>query len=126
MRRTTTKSIQLVLITSVLASCAQPNIKQEDSDSQRVYMRADSTAPYTEVTENYKQGNNGGGMGMGSSLLWFMAFRHMGGMMGYANNSLHPQSVAGTNAAKASAFNAQRGGFGKSAVSSTPKSSFGS
>ena len=124
MRKATTKSIQLVLITSVLASCAQPNTKQEDGNPQRVFMRADSTAPYTEVTENYKQGHSG--CGIGSSLLWFMAFRHMGGMMGYANNNLHPQSVAGTNAAKASAFKAQRGGFGKSAVSSTPKSSFGS
>lgn len=126
MRKATTKSIQLVLITSVLASCAQPHVQETGEDRQRVFMRADSTAPYTEVTNNYQNGHNGGGMNMGSSLLWFMAFRHMGGMMGYANNSLHPQSVAGTNTAKASAFRAQRGGFGKSAVSSTPRSSFGS
>jgi len=125
MRKNTTRNIQLVLITSVLASCAQPNANQANSDKQRVFMRADSTAQYTEVTNNYQQGN-GGGMGMGSSLLWFMAFRHMGGVLGYANNSLHPQSVAGTNAAKAAAVNAQRGGFGKSAVSSTPRSSAGS
>ncbi|MCA5003739.1 hypothetical protein [Sphingobacterium bovistauri] len=123
MRKTTTRNIQLVLITSVLASCGQPNTSS--NDKQRVFMRADSTAQYTEVSNNYNQGN-GGGMGMGSSLLWFMAFRHMGGMLGYANNSLHPQSVSGTNAAKASAFNAQRGGFGKSAVSSTPRASAGS
>lgn len=126
MRKTTSKHIQLVLITSVLASCAQPNNPSASTDKQRVFMRADSTAQYTEVTNNYNQGNGGGGMGMGSSLLWFMAFRHMGGMLGYANNSLHPQSVSGTNAAKASAFNAQRGGFGKSAVSSTPRASAGS
>jgi len=125
MRKNTTRNIQLVLITSVLASCAQPNTNEANADKQRVFMRADETAPYTEVTNNYQQGN-GGGMGMGSSLLWFMAFRHMGGMMGYANNSLHPQSVAGTNAAKAAAVNAQRGGFGKSAVSSTPRASAGS
>ncbi|WP_033564637.1 hypothetical protein [Sphingobacterium sp. SYP-B4668] len=121
MRKSSAKNIQLVLITSVLASCAQP--RQNSEDKQRVYMRADSTAQYTEVTNNYSQGQTGGGMG--SSLLWFMAFRHMGGMMGYANNSLHPQSVAGTNAAKAAAFKAQRGGFGKSAVSSS-RSSVGS
>lgn len=124
MRKNTARNIQLVLITSVLASCAQPNANQVNGDKQRVFMRADSTAQYTEVTNNYQQGHSGGGMG--STLLWFMAFRHMGGMLGYANNSLHPSSVSGTNAAKASAFKAQRGGFGKSAVSSTPKSSYGS
>lgn len=125
MRKSTSKSIKLVLITSVLASCGQPQGQQSINDNQRVFMRADSTAQYTEVTDNYKQGNSGGGMGMGTSLLWFMAFRQMSGGMGYANNSLNPQSVSGTNAAKASAFNAQRGGFGKSATSS-PRSSYGS
>jgi len=126
MRKKTSRNIQLVLITSVLASCAQPNTQGNSDGGQRVYMRADSTAQYTEVTDNYKQGNSSAGMGMGSSLLWFMAFRHMGGGLGYANNNLNPQSVVGTNAAKGQAFNAQRGGFGKSAVSSTPKASAGS
>lgn len=123
MRKTASKSIKLVLITSVLASCAQPKDQQHTEDKQRVFMRADSTAAYTEVTENYAQGNAGGGMG--SALLWFMAFRHLGGGFGYANNNLHPQSVAGTNAAKAAAYQAQRGGFGRSAASS-PRSSYGS
>ncbi|MFD2554838.1 hypothetical protein [Sphingobacterium tabacisoli] len=122
MRKPSAKNIQLVLITSVLASCAQP--QQKEDDRQRVYMRADSTAAYTEVTDNYRQGHHGIG-GMGSSLLWFMAFRHMGGVLGYANNSLHPQSVSGTNAAKAAAVKAQRGGFGKSATSA-PRASSGS
>lgn len=123
MRKTATKSIKLVLITSVLASCAQPNEKSDTENRQRVFMRADSTAAYTEVTDNYTQGHSGGGMG--SALLWFMAFRHLGGGFGYANNSLHPQSVAGTNAAKAAAYQAQRGGFGRNAAS-TPRSSYGS
>ncbi|TDQ79834.1 hypothetical protein [Sphingobacterium yanglingense] len=122
MRKPSAKNIQLVLITSVLASCGQP--QQKTDDQQRVYMRADSTAAYTEVTDNYRQGHHGTG-GLGSSLLWFMAFRHMGGVLGYANNSLHPQSVSGTNAAKAAAVNAQRGGFGKSAASA-PRASSGS
>ncbi len=127
MRKKTSKSIQLVLITSVLASCAQgPSQSQNTTDKQRVYMRADSTAPYTEVTNNYEEGRRNGG-GMGSSLLWFMAFRHLGGGLGYANNNLHPQSVSGTNAGKAAAFQAQRGGFGKSGQSATsPRSSYGS
>src|SRR5690606_31837503 len=111
MRKNTTRNIQLVLITSVLASCAQPNANQVNSDKQRVFMRADSTAQYTEVTNNYQQGN-GGGMGMRSSLLWIMAFCHMRGMLGYANYSIHAQSVAGTNVAKAAAVIAQRGVFG--------------
>lgn len=125
MRKKASKSIQLVLITSVLASCSQPQKHmQSDENAQRVYMRADSTAPYTEVTENYQNRSNPGG-GMGSAFLWFMAFRHLGGGLGYANNNLHPQSVAGTNAAKAKAHQAQRGGFGKSAAQA-PKSSYGS
>lgn len=123
MRKKTTKHIQLVLITSVLATCAQA--QQAPDAKQRVFMRADSTAAYTEVTDNYKQDQHARSGGMGSSLLWFMAFRHMGGMLGYANNNLHPQSVTGTNAAKAAAFKAQRGGFGKTA-NSTVKSSAGS
>ena len=123
MRKTAAKSIQLVLITSVLASCVQHNGQQSAEGKQRVFMRADSTAAYTEVTNNYTQGHSGGGMG--SALLWFMAFRHLGGGLGYANNSIHPQSVAGTNAAKAAAYQAQRGGFGRSAASA-PRSSYGS
>ncbi|MBD1426492.1 hypothetical protein [Sphingobacterium arenae] len=123
MRKTATNSIKLVLITSVLASCAPPNDKQNVESRQRVFMRADTTAAYTEVTNNYTQGHSGGGMG--SALLWFMAFRHLGGGFGYANNNLHPQSVAGTNAAKAAAYQAQRGGFGRNAASTT-RSSYGS
>ncbi|PRD56877.1 hypothetical protein [Sphingobacterium gobiense] len=123
MRKTAAKSIKLVLITSVLASCAQPEGQRNSEDRQRVFMRADTTAAYTEVTDNYTRGHSGGGMG--SALLWFMAFRHLGGGFGYANNSLHPQSIAGTNAAKAAAYQAQRGGFGRNAASSA-RSSYGS
>jgi hypothetical protein len=122
MRKKASKSVQLVLITSVLASCATPQVEKPAEATQRVFMRADTTAPYTEVTNQYAQSHNGGS-GMGSALLWYMAFRHLGGGLGYANNSLHPQSVAGTNAAKASAFQAQRGGFGRSATMSPSNSS---
>lgn len=86
-------------------------------------MRADPSAPYTEVTDNYAQGHSGGGMG--SSLLWFMAFRHLSGGLGYANNNLHPQSVVGNNTAKAAAYQAQRGGFGRTATTNE-RSSYGS
>ena len=123
MRKAAAKNIKLVLITSVLASCAQPNDQSNTEQKQRIFMRADSTASYTEVTNNYGQENSRGGMG--SAFLWFMAFRHLGGGLGYANNNIHPQSVAGNNTAKAAAHKAQRGGFGRNAVSNT-RSSYGS
>lgn len=123
MRKAAAKSLQLVLITSVLASCARHQARQGNEGEQRVFMRADSTAAYTEVTDNYAQERSG--MGMGNAFLWYMAFRHLGGGFGYANNSLHPQSIAGTNAGKAAAYQAQRGGFGRSAASA-PRSSYGS
>jgi len=121
MRKKTTTSIQLILITSVLASCNQA-APTTTANTQRVYMRADTTAPYTEVTQNYNQQRSHGG-GMGTALLWYMAFRHLGGRNGYANNSLHPNSVVGNNTAKANAYQTQRGGFGKSATNSSSRSS---
>ena len=122
------KIVTLVLVSSVLSSCMK---KVEDpseaasSPQQKVYMRADSSAPYTDVSENYAQNNSQhGGMGMGSSLLWFMAFRSLTGGMGYASPGLHQQSNVGTNTAKANALKGQtiRGGFGKSSENKTVSS----
>ena len=115
------KVVTLVLISSVLSSCMNREEAPVMNNAQKVYMRADSTAPYTDVTSNYSS-NSGGSHhgGMGSSLLWFMAFRSLtGGGMGYASQGLHQQSNVGTNAAKAQAYKSQtvRGGFGKSASS---------
>ena len=115
------KVVTLVLISSVLSSCMNREEAPITNNAQKVYMRADSTAPYTDVTSNYSS-NSGGSHhgGMGSSLLWFMAFRSLtGGGMGYASQGLHQQSNVGTNAAKAQAYKSQtvRGGFGKSASS---------
>ncbi|HEY4539002.1 MAG TPA: hypothetical protein VIG94_03200 [Faecalibacter sp.] len=119
------KVVTLVLVSSVLASCMK---KVEDApavtnNAQKVYMRADSTAPYTDVTHNYAQQNHHGSS-MGSSLLWFMAFRSLTGGMGYASPGLHQQSNVGTNTAKANALKGQtvRGGFGKSSSSRTVSS----
>lgn len=114
MRKNVSKSVQLVLITSLLASCSQQ--PKADPNQQKVYMRADTTAPYTEVTDNYNRQSSSGA----SMLLWYMAFRHLGGGYGYASNGLHPNSVAGTNASKANAYKAQRGGFGSKARSASP------
>ena len=114
--------VTLVLITSVLASCSKP--QEEKTDKQKVYMRADSSAPYTEVTQQYQQ-QNSGGMGMGSALLWYMAFRPMmGSAMGYTSNGIAPQSNVGTNTAKSNAVKTQaaRGGFGSSAKETSASS----
>ena len=117
------KAVTLVLITSVLASCNKQEPKREAT--QQVYMRADSTAKYTNVTDQYQQSNR---HYSGSPLLWYMAFRHLGGGMGYGSAGLHPNSVSGTNATKAKAYSksSTRGGFGKSAYSKTSSFSSGS
>lgn len=107
--------MQLVLITSLLAACKQP-APTDQGTTQKIFMRADSTAPYTEVTEQYAQSNRSG---MGSAFLWYMAFRHLGGGLGYSNQNLNKQSVVGTNTAKNNAYNqSKRGGFGKTASNS--------
>ena len=118
--------VTLVLISSVLSSCTKQNEEPPvTNNAQKIYMRADSTAPYTDVTENYAQQNhNRGTNSMGSSLLWFMAFRSLTGGMGYASPGLHQQSNVGTNTAKANAVKGQtiRNGFGKSASNRTVSS----
>ena len=120
MRKPTTKAIQLVLITSLLASCSKPAAEQTVEKKQRVYMRADSTAQYTDVTkENWGQNNQSHHGGMGASpLLWYMAFRHLGGGMGYNSPGIHRSSVVGTNTGKSSHIS-QRGGFGSTSRSNS-------
>lgn len=116
MKKRSSKAVQLILITSVLASCNKPAPKAENEAKQQVFMRADSTAQYTNVTNQYQQQHSHSG-GMGNALLWYMAFRHLGGGMGYASQGINQQSVVGNNTAKANAYNkaVQRGGFGSSA-----------
>ncbi len=106
--------VSLILITSALASCSKP----QQEEKQKVYMRADSSAPYTEVTQEYSKNNSN--FGMGSALLWYMAFRPMMGGNGYMSNGIATKSNVGTNTAKNNAMKAQtaRGGFGSSAKSS--------
>ena len=119
------KVVTLVLISSVLSSCTNREEAPVTNNAQKVYMRADSTAPYTDVTSNYSSQTGGSHHGgMGSSLLWFMAFRSLTGGMGYASPGLHQQSNVGTNSAKATALKSQtiRGGFGKSGSSKSVSS----
>ena len=116
MRKPTSKGIQLVLISSLLASCNQQPAETSNAEpKQRVFMRADSTAQYTDVTkENWGNNNQTHNSGFGASpLLWYMAFRHLGGGMGYSSPGIHRSSVVGTNTGKANHMT-QRGGFGKS------------
>jgi hypothetical protein len=121
MKKRSSKAVSVVLITAALAGCAKP--QEEKELKQRVFMRADESAPYTEVTEQYGSQHRGGGMG--SALLWYMAFRPlMGGNMGYASQGLAAQSNVGKNAAKANSLKTQtaRGGFGTTAKSGTSAS----
>ncbi len=102
------KTIQLVLITAALASCEQKNKTAEWSSGQgKTYVRADSTASYSRTH-----------FGAGAALLWFYAFRPVGGFSngqysrsGYYSNAIPHTSNVGSNGIK---NNATRGGFGRS------------
>jgi hypothetical protein len=108
------KTITLVLITSALASCHKEK-PENDWSGPKVHMRSDTTAAYTR-THHY-------GMGVGSALLWYYAFRpyrgYNGGQYGragYYSSGIHQSSNVGRNATKSSIV---RGGFGRgSSVSS--------
>lgn len=113
------KLVTLVLISSVLSSCVN---KEEaiTKNPQKIFMRADSTAPFTDVTQNYTHNNHHQShAGIGNSLLWYMAFRNLTGGMGYSSTGIHQKSNIGTNYAKDKAMRDQavRGGFGSSSSS---------
>ncbi len=124
MKTKSSKAVSLILITATLASCAKEAPQQEIG--QRVYMRADESAPYQEVSQEYQQGRSQG-MGMGTALLWYMAFRPLMGQtgraMGYTSPGLSHQSNVGNNLGKDQvAKSVQRGGFGNSAKKNTVSS----
>ncbi|RYD92003.1 MAG: hypothetical protein EOP50_13380 [Sphingobacteriales bacterium] len=101
------KHIELILITAALASCQQP---KKDWDSGRnVYLRSDTSAPYTRRHTP---------VGMG---LWYYAFRPYGSYsfgrynrLGYYSGALHEASNVGSNGFKSGIV---RGGFGRGAYS---------
>ena len=102
------KYIELVLITATLASCSEP--KKDWDENNKVHIRSDSTAPYTNVHQQ-------SGIGIGTALLWYYAFRPYGnynnGMYqraGYYSGAIHPLSNIGSNGFKGSVT---RGGFGR-------------
>lgn len=103
------KFVSLVLITSALASC------HKEEETQKVYMRSDSTANYSHA--NYHNGGNG--------WLWYYAFRPYGyynGMgynhVGYYSSGISENSNTGYNHVKSShgskSSSTSRGGFGRS------------
>jgi hypothetical protein len=108
MKMKKSKVVSLVLITAALASCN----KKENNDWQtankgKTYVRGDSTAPYARTHH-----------GIGSSLLWFYAFRPMFGYnngsygrTGFFSGGINERSNIGSNAGKARSV---RGGFGRS------------
>jgi len=110
------KHIELILITAVLASCNQPKKSDDwDSSGSKTHVRSDSTAPYTRVH------HHNSGMGIGSALLWYYAFRPYGNYnngayqrAGYYSSAIHPSSNIGSNSFKSSVV---RGGFGRGAYS---------
>ena len=105
------KCIELVLITAVLASCNQP--KKDWDDNNKVHLRSDTTAPYTRVHH--------GGLGVGTALLWYYAFRPYGNYnngnyqrAGFYSGGISPMSNVGSNGFKGAVT---RGGFGRGGYS---------
>ena len=104
------KYINLVLITAVLASCNKP--EKEWEGGNKVYLRSDTTAPYTRSHHS---------SGIGTALLWYYAFRPYGNYMngnyqraGYYSGAINPNSNIGNNGFKGAVA---RGGFGRGGYS---------
>lgn len=103
-----TKQISLVLITAALASCHRPGTpdwENANARHQRVYIRSDSTAPYTAM--HHPSGVFG----------WYYAFRPYGHYTyfgyrreGYYSSAISESSNIGHNSTKGGIV---RGGFGE-------------
>ncbi len=107
------KYISLVLITAALASCDKKE-KEWNEDEPKVYMRSDTSA-------NYSRSHHG--MGIGTALLWYYAFRPYGrynngvySRAGYYSGGINQASNIGANTNKSGII---RGGFGKGSTVSS-------
>ncbi len=105
------KTIQLILITAALASCAEKKKEPEWGSGNKTYVRGDSTAAYTRTHS---------GSGLMGVALWYYAFRPYGRMNngvysrgGYYSNAIPHAANVGNNAMKG---NVTRAGFGKTGV----------
>lgn len=108
------KHIELILITAALASCHQPN-NDWQSGGNKVYVRGDSTAPYSRAYHEHNQGS------LVAPILWYYAFRPYGNWYngyyqraGYYSGAISRTSNIGNNGFKSSII---RGGFGRGAYS---------
>jgi hypothetical protein len=102
-----TKQISLVLITAALASChrpGNPDWVNANGRHQRVYIRSDTTAPYTRMYHP------------SGARLWYYAFRPYGSYsyfgyrrLGYYSSAISENSNIGSSSEKSGIV---RGGFG--------------
>lgn len=102
-----TKHVSLVLITAALASCNRPGSTDwvnANGEHRRVYIRSDTTAPYTRM---YRPSGIG---------LWYYAFRPYGSYsyfgyrrVGYYSSAISENSNIGSSSEKGGIV---RGGFG--------------
>jgi hypothetical protein len=106
--------IELVLITATLASCHET--KRDWDDNAKVYLRGDSTAPFSRAHTGYAGGGTGGYYGS-----WYYAFRPYGHYFqgnyqraGYYSDAIGYNSNVGSNGFKGTVT---RGGFGHSGFS---------
>ena len=107
-----TQHISLVLITAALASCnrpGNPDWVNANGEHRRVYIRSDSSAPYTPM--HHPSGIHG----------WYYAFRPYGSYdffgyrrAGYYSSAISEKSNIGTNFTKSGIV---RSGFGGEAFS---------
>jgi hypothetical protein len=99
------KYVSLVLITAALASCNKDKDKEKEGSRQKVYMRSDSTAPYSRAYVHH------------SPFLWYYAFRPYGyysyngySRAGYYSGGISERANVGGNIRKSGIM---RGGFGR-------------
>jgi hypothetical protein len=107
------KMVSLVLISAALASCNKNDLANEN---KKVYMRSDTTAPYSRAHPT-----GGGGSSLAAGMLWFYAFRPYGSYSGgnynragYYSSGLKESSNLGHNTTKKGIV---KGGFGHSGYS---------
>lgn len=100
------KSIQLLFVTGILAACSQKPTEEWAANEKKVYMRSDSTAPYSRTS------------GFFTGFLLYNAFRPYGAFSngayqrtGYYSDAISPKSNVGRSTFKG---NAVRGGLGRS------------
>lgn len=105
------KSVQLLFVTGLLASCTPQPGDEWAANEKKVYMRSDSTAPYSRSS------------GFFTGFLLYNAFRPYGfysngtyQKAGYYSDAISSKSNVGRNSFKG---NVVRGGLGRSGFSAS-------